>query len=74
MAIQWEHHSIRRDTSANIPIAMAQPLRVDLYQIYSSQPLLSVALHHNNIYYAVSQTGALAVVDGTSLDLYSPTH
>jgi hypothetical protein len=74
MAIQWEHHSIRRDTSANIPITMAQPLRVDLYQIYSSQPLLSVALHHNNIYYAVSQSGALAVVDGTSLDLYSPAH
>jgi hypothetical protein len=74
MAIQWERRSVRRDTSANIPIAMAQPLRVDLYHILSSQPLLSVALHHSNIYYAVSQSGALAVVDGTSLDLYSPTH
>ncbi|MGB8130239.1 MAG: hypothetical protein WCG81_10645 [Candidatus Angelobacter sp.] len=74
MAIQWERRSVRRDTSANIPIAMAQPLRVDLYHIHSSQPLLSVALHHSNIYYAVSQSGALAVVDGTSLDLYSPTH
>lgn len=74
MAIQWERRSVRRDTSANIPIAMAQPLRVDLYHILSSQPLLSVALHHSNIYYAVSQSGALAVVDGTSLDLYSPIH
>jgi hypothetical protein len=74
MAIQWEHRSVRRDTSANIPIVMAQPLRVDLYHIYSSQPLLSVALRHSNIYYAVSQSGLLAVVDGTSLDLYSPTH
>ncbi len=74
MAIQWERHVVRRDTTANIPIAVAQPLRVDLYQIYSSQPLLSVTLHHSNIYYAVSQSGFLAVVDGTSLDLYSPTH
>jgi hypothetical protein len=74
MAIQWEHRSVRRDTSANIPIAMAQPLRLDLYQIHSSNPLLSVALHHSNIYYAVSRSGALAVVDGTSLDLYSLTH
>jgi hypothetical protein len=74
MAIQWEHHSIRRDTSANIPIAVAQPLRIDLYNIRSSNPLLTVPLHHNNIYYAVSQNGALAVVDGTSLNLYSPTH
>lgn len=74
MAIQWERRSVRRDTAANIPIAMAQPLRVDLYQIRSSHPLLSIALHHNNIYCAVSQSGALAVVDGTSLNLYSPTH
>lgn len=74
MAVQWERHVVRRDTAANIPIAMAQPLRVDLYQIRSSQPLLTIALHHNNIYYAVSQSGALAVVDGTSLSLYSPTH
>jgi hypothetical protein len=74
MAIQWDRHVVRRDTAANIPIAVAQPLRVDLYQIRSSQPLLSVALHHSNIYYAVSQSGLLAVVDGTSLDLYSPTH
>ena len=73
MAIQWEHRSIRRDI-ANIPVAVAQPLRLDLYQIHSSNPLLSVTLHHNNIYYAVSQSGALAVVDGTSLNLYSPTH
>jgi hypothetical protein len=74
MAIQWERHVVRRDMAANIPIAVAQPLRVDLYQIYSSNPLLSITLRHNNIYYAVSQNGALAVVDGTSLDLYSLTH
>ena len=74
LAIQWERRSVRHDTAANIPIAMSQPLRLDLYGLRSSQPLLSVALHHNNIYYAVSQNGALAVVDGTSLDLYSLTH
>jgi hypothetical protein len=74
MAIQWERHIVQREGTANIPIAVAQPLRVELYQIYSSQPLLSVTLHHSNIYYAVSQSGLLAVVDGTSLDLYSPTH
>ena len=74
MAVQWERHIVRRATAANAPIAMAQPLRVDLYQIYSSQPLLSVVLHHSNIYYTVSQRGVLVVVDGTSLNLYSPTH
>jgi hypothetical protein len=51
---------------------MAQPLRVDLYALTGSRPLVSVGLHHSNIYYAVSQKGSLAVVDGTSLELFSP--
>ena len=74
LAIQWERRFVRHDGSANTLIAMAKPLRIDLYGLRSSQPLLSVALHHGNIYYAVSQNGALAVVDGTSLELFSPTH
>jgi hypothetical protein len=72
LAIQWERRFVRHDTSANIPIAMAQPLRVDLYALTGSRPLVSVGLHHSNIYYAVSQKGSLAVVDGTSLELFSP--
>jgi hypothetical protein len=72
LAIQWERRYVRHDTSANIPIAMAQPLRVDLYALTGSRPLVSVGLHHSNIYYAVSQKGSLAVVDGTSLELFSP--
>ncbi|MGZ4855146.1 MAG: hypothetical protein ACXVKH_07960 [Candidatus Angelobacter sp.] len=74
LAIQWERRFVRHDTSANIPVAMAQPLRLDLYGLRSSQPLLSVGLHHGNIYYAVSENGALAVVDGTSLALFSFQH
>jgi hypothetical protein len=74
LAIQWERRFVRHDGSANIPIAMAQPLRVDLYLLKSTHPLTSVGLHHGNIYYAVSKDGALAVVDGTSLELFSPTH
>ncbi|MGZ4875246.1 MAG: hypothetical protein ACXV5R_08760, partial [Candidatus Angelobacter sp.] len=74
LAIQWERRFVRHDTSANIPVAMAQPLRLDLYELRSSQPLLSVGLHHGNIYYAVSENGALAVVDGTSLALFSFQH
>lgn len=72
LAIQWERRFVRHDTSANIPIAMAQPLRVDLYQLRGSHPLMAVGLHHGNIYYAVSENGSLAIVDGTSLELFSP--
>jgi len=38
------------------------------------KPLLSVSLHGVNIYYSVSSRGEMAVVDGTSLSLYSVTH
>lgn len=74
LAIQWERRFVRHDTAANIPIAVAQPLRLELYGLRNSRPLLSVGLHHDNIYYAVSENGALAVVDGTSLELFSVQH
>ena len=71
IAVQWERRFIRHDTSANIPIAIAQPLRLDLYAIRNVKPLLSVPVHSGNIYYAVSSRGEMAVVDGTGLSLYS---
>ena len=74
MAIEWERRFVRHDTSANIPIAMAQPLRVDLYELRSTKPLLSVAVHSSNIYYAVSARGDMAVADGTALTLFAAKH
>jgi hypothetical protein len=74
LAVEYERHFERRETAANIPIAMAQPLRVDLYELKVSKPLISVALHSSNIYYALSPLGALAVVDGTSLQVFAAHH
>jgi len=72
-AVEIDHRNILF-TANNVPVARAQPLYVDLYDLKGTMPLMSIPLHHSNTYYAVSQSGALAVVDGTSLDLYSPTH
>jgi hypothetical protein len=74
LAVQLERHVVNRETSANIPIAIAQPLRLDLYEFKSSKPLMSVALHSANVYYAVSPRGDLAVGDGTSLAVFAPRH
>lgn len=74
LVVEWERRFIRHDTSANIPIAMAQPLRLDLYELRNVKPLLSVALHSSNIYYAISARGDLAVVDGTALTLFAAKH
>lgn len=72
-AVEIDHRTILW-TANNVPVARSQPLYVDLYDLKGTVALMSIPLHHSNIYYAVSQTGALAVVDGTLLDLYSPTH
>jgi hypothetical protein len=74
LAVQWERRFVRYDTAANIPIAMAQPLRLDLYAIRNVKPLISVAVHSGNLYYAVSSRGDMVVVDGTALSLYSAAH
>lgn len=73
LVVQLERHWVDRESSPNIPIAMAQPLHLDLYEFKSSsRPLMSVALHSGNIYYAVSPRGDLAVGDGTSLAVFTP--
>ncbi|HEY2114896.1 MAG TPA: hypothetical protein VGJ51_07385 [Candidatus Angelobacter sp.] len=74
MAVQWERRFVRIEAPGNTPIAMAQPLRLDLYGIRNVKPLISVPLHSGNIYYSVSPRGEMAVVDGTALSLYSVTH
>jgi len=72
LAVELERHIVSRETSANIPITMAQPLRLDLYELTTTKPLMSVGLHNGNVHYAVSRRGALAVVDGTALELFAP--
>ncbi|HEX4603191.1 MAG TPA: hypothetical protein VH724_04305 [Candidatus Angelobacter sp.] len=71
LAVQLERRFLSHDSSGNIPIAMAQPLRIDLYELKGSKPLISVGLHSNNIYYAVSSRGSVTVVDGTALEFFA---
>jgi hypothetical protein len=74
VAVQWERHFVKIETPGNVPIPMAEPLRLDLYAIRNVKPLFSVPLHRGNIYYSVSSRGEVAVVDGTALSLYSIAH
>jgi hypothetical protein len=67
-----DHRTILWETASNVPVARSQPLHLDLYEIKSSTPLLTVPLHSKNIYYAVSTRGTLLVGDGTSLEFFIP--
>jgi hypothetical protein len=74
IALQMDRHIVNHESSANIPITVAQPLRLDLYQLKETKPMMSVGLHSANIYYDVSARGTVAVVDGTSLEFFAPRH
>jgi hypothetical protein len=74
LVVEYERHTVRHETSANIPIPVAQPLRLDVFELKSNKQLLSLPLHGSNVYYAVSPGGAMAVVEGTALELFEPQH
>jgi hypothetical protein len=72
LAIQYERRSTQKRTAAYVPVLVAQPLRLDTYELKTGKPLMSVALRNSRVYYAVSSGGALAVVDGTLLQFFVP--
>jgi hypothetical protein len=72
--VLYERHSMQSVSGANVSIPVAYPLRVDLYELKSDKPLLSIAVHSDNMRYAVSPGGAVAVVEGTALELFVPQH
>jgi len=72
LAIEYERRSTQKRTAANIPFLLPQPLRVDIYDLQAGKVLMSVPLRSSRVYYAVSSGGTLAVVDGTSLELFEP--
>ena len=72
-AVEIDHRTIFR-TDNNVPVARSQPLYVDLYDLKGTVALMSIPVHHTNIYFAVSAQGSVIVGDGTSLSLFALKH
>jgi hypothetical protein len=72
-AVEVDHRTIFR-TDNNVPVARSQPLYVDLYDLKGTVALMSIPVHHSNIYFAVSAQGSVIVGDGTSLSLFALKH
>jgi hypothetical protein len=70
LAVQMERHLVKMDNAANLPIRVAKPLRIDVYDTANRKEVFSAPVHSDRVYYALTAQGALAVVDGTSLVLY----
>jgi hypothetical protein len=70
LAVQMERHLVKLDNAANVPIRIAKPLRIDVYDTASRKAIFATPVHRDRVYYALTPQGTLAVVDGTSLLLY----
>src|SRR6185503_11350702 len=64
-AVEVDHRTIFR-TANNVPVPRSQPLYVDLYDLKGNVALMSIPVHHSNIYFAVSAQGSVIIGDGTS--------
>jgi hypothetical protein len=72
-AVEIDHRTILW-TGDNVPVARSHPRYVDLYDLKGTVALMSIPVHHSNIYFAVSAQGSLIVGDGTSLAFYALKH
>lgn len=70
LAMEIEQHLTRMDQAGNVPVAMAKPLRISVYDVKTRKAVISAAVHRGRVYYALSAQGTLAVVDGPSLAVY----
>lgn len=73
-AVEIDHRTIVRERASNIPVARSQPRYVDLYELKGTVALMSIPVHHSNIYFAVSAQGSMIVWDGTSLAYFALKH
>jgi hypothetical protein len=70
LAVLVERRITGIDAPGNILIAMARPLRIDVFDLNSQKAILSAPLQRERVYYALTPQSALAVVDGATLALY----
>lgn len=73
-AVEIDHRTILWEKASNIPVARSQPRHVDLYDLKGTVALMSIPVHNNNIYFAVSAQGSVIVGDGTSLAFFALKH
>jgi hypothetical protein len=74
LAVLFERRVMMTATSGNVPIFVTQPSRVDVFELKTRNRETSASIHSDKVYYAVSASGALAIVDGAVLEVFLPEH
>jgi len=70
LAMELDHQIMGSIPGANFPIMVPKPERLELYDLDTKKLLLSIAVKSKNLYYAISDNGALAVIEGSTLAVY----
>jgi hypothetical protein len=71
LAIELARPAMKELPDSRIPIPFAKPLRLEAYDLRNGAATLSIPVRNDNVYYAVSPQGLLAVVEGTVLKVYA---
>lgn len=70
LAVELDTGTSKFVPEINFSIRVPKPLRIEVYQIATGKHLLSVPVQSENVYYAISPQGVLAIVDGSVLKAF----
>jgi hypothetical protein len=73
LALQCDRYRVEQMTPKTLIVSATHPDRIEVYDLDSRTHRLSVPVHAERAYYAVSAHGDLVVVDGANLRVFSVT-
>jgi hypothetical protein len=70
LAVGCDHYRVGQGAPGGSSALNTRADRVAVYDMESHRRLLSVPIHSESVYYAISRQGELAVVDGAALEMF----
>jgi hypothetical protein len=74
LVVEFDREVLKNIPQLNVETHVPQPLRIEAYELSTGKQLLTVPVQSDNVYYAISPQGALAIVDGNVLKLFQLEH
>lgn len=70
LALEIDRPALTELPGTNLKVSVSEPERLEIVDLAHHSRLPSIRVHSENVYYAISKKGDLAVVDGGVLALY----
>ncbi len=72
LAVGCDHYRVGQGLAGGVSALSTRADRVEVYDMESHRRLMSVPIHGESAYYAMSRQGDLAVIDGKALEMLRP--